>query len=92
MQLCLQNERSVQRIAVLSAHLRVYYISEADMVVGKNTWVGVDVAKSKSHCWYVAREVKLWGLGHLQLNGQVLCLPAYLCAVLLQGQALSEQG
>ena len=77
---------------MLSAHLWIYNVGEADMVVREDTWAVVDEAKSKFHCWYIAREVKLQGLGHLQLNGQVLCLPANLCAVLLQGQALSEQG
>ena len=70
---------------LVRTYLWIYDVSEADVVVREDTWVGVDVAKSNFHCWYVPREVKLWGLGHVQLNGQVLCLPAYLCAILLLG-------
>ena len=70
-------------VEVISTHLWIYDVSKPDMVVREDTWVAVDEVKSKFHCWYVTREVKLWGLGHLQLNGQVLFLSAYLCAVLL---------
>ena len=77
---------------LVRTYLWIYDVSEADVVLREETWVVVDVSKSNFHCWYVAREVELRGLGHVQLNGQVLCLPANLCAVLLQGQALSEQG